>query len=260
MILAFDPEDIVPLNYSFGQRQQKSDEDGVGPPSKKAKTQGVAEPAESPEEEVDQADPKPDDQPALPAALPTRLRLWEFSHRIGWRPTGLNSMQSMMFRDRFPQEFSVAAMATIVMPMKDKVPYVCPTNDLPCPFLATANALKSIECNPDLLDNGDPRAVGEISYILNHGVVVQWVHFDTYLEFMFYVENAHVQQDTVVVAMQPPPPQHCPQLCIHAVQRCCSPGVVIVSGLPSEVVEIWVKSPQTGNMIPVLFGARLVRM
>lgn len=87
--------------------------------------------------------------------LPKRLVLDAFSTQIGWRPGGINSGQVKAFVQRFPKEFRYMAMGRVCLPYHptENLPFVVPPEDgelkLPCPILATMNAIKFLIQNPD---------------------------------------------------------------------------------------------------------------
>ena len=125
--------------------------------------------------------------------LPKRLKLAAFSKTIGHRPTGLQIEQCKLYVKRFPKEFRLMSMGKLVLPHKENYPYICPDGHLPAPVLSTLNALRYLNNHRDDLKTGEPRAVKEIEMCLNDGVQVEWVAFNSFLEWMLYIESSSVQ-------------------------------------------------------------------
>ena len=48
-------------------------------------------------------------------SLAKRLNLGAFSNTVGWRPTGLNLGQALLFIERFPSAFRIGAMSKVAM-------------------------------------------------------------------------------------------------------------------------------------------------
>ena len=110
----------------------------------------------------------------------------------------MNSGQVRLFIERFPTEFRLGAMAKVVLPHRQGVPFVAPGDKLPCPFLSTCNALKALEKSPDKMKAAEARAIKDMQTVFNTGVQVEWVEFEDYVDFMIYYEGVAVQGDVVV--------------------------------------------------------------
>ena len=163
---AFDPELVVPQAFNFGSKEKRSKE-------KRNSSETTTTTTDK---------------------LRKRIALAMFSKTIGWRPGGLQAGQCKLYVTRFPQEFRKSAMQRIILPKKGNLPYVTPENLLPCPWLATCNALKILAMNSEWKKDADPRAVSDIEMVLEDGVQVEWVDMDSYMDYMLYCEGAAVQQ------------------------------------------------------------------
>jgi hypothetical protein len=131
--------------------------------------------------------------------LPKRLKLGAFSKVVGHRPMGLQIEQCKYFAKRFPTEFRLAAMGKVVLPCQGKLPYLTADGTLPSPILSAVNALKYLELHPDQLEHGDARAKKEINMVINDGIQVEWVEFNSFLEWMLYTEGASVPSSVRVL-------------------------------------------------------------
>ena len=112
---------------------------------------------------------------------------------------GLQIEQCKLYTKRFPREFRLAAMGRVVLPCLGKLPYVTKEGDLPSPILSTMNALRYLDLHPDQLERGDENAKKEINLVIKDGIQVEWVEFNSFLEWMLYIEGASVQSSVRVL-------------------------------------------------------------
>ena len=124
--------------------------------------------------------------------LPRRIPLAAFSNKVGWRPAGLNVGQVKLFVERFPAEFRLASMGRIILPYSNGAPFITPDGKLPCPLLATCNALKVLQ-SPGKLGDAHSKTRSALERVFQEGVQVEWQEFPDYVSYMVYYEGAAVQ-------------------------------------------------------------------
>ena len=171
LLEAFDPEDIQPLPLDFSDFQTEA---------RRKQKQRERETKANKDKKDDKDDQGVDTDKAGPAGdqaggpqetkLPKRLILDAFSTTVGWRPTGCQFGQVKTFVQRFPKDFSLLAMGKIVLPCYEGLPYVTKDGKLPCPLLATMNAIKVIQKKNAF--EGDGQATKDLMHVLIQGVQV----------------------------------------------------------------------------------------
>ena len=99
--------------------------------------------------------------------------------------------QCRLFIDRFPTDFMEMAMSKFVLPYSaEAMPFLAPDGHLPCPALSTVNALRWLEANPDFLKSkGNNEAIAQIKKIHEKGVQVEWVEYESFLQWQLAVEH-----------------------------------------------------------------------
>ena len=118
------------------------------------------------------------------------LKIISFNH-IELCSSGLSHrlLRIKAFVDKFGSEFRLASLSKLVLPIDSTGnPFVTAEGLLPAPCLSTLNALKILRGKSQA--DWHPAAKDEICSILEHGLQVEYVEFESFTAWQQYMEGA----------------------------------------------------------------------